>query len=174
MGKAEPEGDAGPCQDRGLEAPVGVYGPILAPFRITGAHCGAQCGGEHPCDFSGAEVQGWLGTPLGTSGPLWGHRGPALSHSGPLSQLLGVSVLFPVGPSPGQGLWVGLCLGLLTLGKGGRSRNSGKKNGIGGHFPLGLPKLLSCFPPHCADDAADGTCPPLTFQWPGDPGVKPP
>lgn len=38
MGKAEPgEG----CQDQDLEAAVGVDGPILAPFWITGPFCGA-------------------------------------------------------------------------------------------------------------------------------------
>lgn len=67
MGKAEPgEG----CQDQDLEAAVGVDDPILAPFWITGPFCGAQCMGEHPCGFSGAEAWGWLGTPLGPSGPL--------------------------------------------------------------------------------------------------------
>lgn len=68
MGKAEPERNAGTHRDWELEAAVGVDGPILAPFWITGACCGAQCMGEDPYDFSDAEAQGWLGTPLRTSG----------------------------------------------------------------------------------------------------------
>ena len=168
QGRAEPERDEGARQDRELEAAVGVDSPILAPFWITGACCGAQCMGEHPCGFSDAEAQGWLGNPLGPSGPLWGHRGPALSHARPLSRLLRGVHAVPGGTQP-----VGPYLDLLTLGKGRRNRNLGKKMGFGVIFllvsqscsPASLPTMLMMLQLVCV--------PPLSFQCPGDPGVKP-
>jgi len=124
MEKAEPGRDVGACGDRELEAAVGVNGPIPAP---SGDHRGllwCSVRGRAAVGLSDAEAQGWLGTHLVPSRPLWGHWGPM---PGPFPSCSGVSMLFPVGPSAGWGLRVGPSLDLLTLGKGCRSRNLGRK-----------------------------------------------
>lgn len=154
MGEAERDEDAGAHWDQGLEAAVGADGPILAPFWVTGACCGARCVGEHPWGFSDAEAPGWLGP----SGDIWDLHCPTWC---PFPSCSGVSMLFPGGPSPGRGLRVGPYRDLLTLGKGCGSRNLGKKMGFGVIFllvsqscsPASLPTALMTLHmarvPHC-------------------------